>query len=221
MDQELEKKIEEARQAGYSDEEINQYIQSLNQTQPTVQADGTMQNAPVVPPQEPMNRSEEYAGLGEAGAAMAAAAAAGTAGVLGGANLGKRVIQSMFGGNAPATPPTTPPPAPVAPASPRIQVPQSVGSGPRPVGPVAPTPGAPAPLVRESVGMRNMPAPQPNAINGGNTYLQRMAVLAESVAPTLGRVAGTAGMILMPGNVGQQIDEEAEIRKRRANAKVK
>jgi hypothetical protein len=69
--------------------------------------------------------------------------------------------------------------------------------------------------------MRNMPMPEPNAINGGNTYLQRMAVLAESVAPTLGRIGGATTALIMPGNIGQQINEEEEIRKRRAKAKVK
>ena len=137
-----------------------------------------------------------------------------------GGYLAKKAIENVAT-NAARNAMAAPPAAPVAPEpAPRIQVPQSVGSGPRPVGPVAPAAGTP-PVVRESVGMRNMPAPQPNAINGGNTYLQRMAVLAESVAPTLGRVGGAAGALLMPGNIGQQIDEEEEIRKRRAKAKVK
>jgi len=148
--------------------------------------------------------------------------AAGAAATGAGGYIAKKAIETVAT-NAARNAMAAPPAAPVAPEPvPKIQVPQSVGSGPRPVGPVAPVAGAPAtPVVRESIGMRNMPMPEPNAINGGNTYLQRMAVLAESVAPTLGRIGGATTALIMPGNIGQQINEEEEIRKRRAKAKVK
>ena len=42
-------KIEEARAAGYTDDEINQYLATKDQP---------------VPQQQPINRSEEYKGLG-------------------------------------------------------------------------------------------------------------------------------------------------------------
>lgn len=221
--------IGKLREAGFSDDDIVAYNNEL--------AAQTAAAAPVDPNAPPAGELPKYS---ETDIPATAAPAEGTikedvmAAVpavqqalpyVGGAAVGyagKKLIEGVAA-NAARNAVAAPPAAPVAPEpAPRIQVPQSAGSGPRPVGPVAPAVGAPAtPAVRESIGMRNMPAPQPNAINGGNTYLQRMAVLAESVAPTLGRVGGVAGAVLMPGNIGQQIDEEAEIRKRRAKAKVK
>lgn len=50
MDEQLQQKIDEARAAGYTDEEINQYVQTMNQT---------------VPEQKPMERTEQNAGLAE------------------------------------------------------------------------------------------------------------------------------------------------------------
>ena len=224
--------IEKLRESGFSDDDIVAYNNQLASQAPapvdpnappagelpkysetdipatTAPPEGTitedvMSTAPIV------QQAIPYAIGGAAGGAVGIA--------------GKKAIEAMVSRSAAVPPaaPVAPATAPAAPAGPRIQLPQSAGSGPRPMGPVAPTAGAPAPVVRESIGMRNMPMPEPNPINGGNTYLQRMAVLAESVAPTLGRIGGATTAILMPGNIGQQIDEEEEIRKRRAKAKVK
>jgi len=63
--------------------------------------------------------------------------------------------------------------------------------------------------------------PQPNAINGGNTFLQRMAQLSESVAPYLARGAAGATALLMPGNAFQQTNEDLEMAKRRKQAGIK
>ena len=52
MDPELQRKIDEAKANGYSDEEIQQYLQSVNNPQPQ-QGLG------------PMDRSEEYTGLAQ------------------------------------------------------------------------------------------------------------------------------------------------------------
>jgi len=76
------------------------------------------------------------------------------------------------------------------------------------------------------------PVPQPNAINGGNTFLQRMAQLSESVKPYLTRGAetvspyltrGAAGAtaLLMPGNAFQQTNEDLEMARRRQQAGIK
>jgi hypothetical protein len=222
--------IGKLREAGFSDDDIVSYNNEL--------AAQTAAPAPVDPNAPPAGQLPKYSetdipvtapppeatitqGVMSAVPVVQQAIPYAIGGAAGGAVgiAGKKAIEAMVArGAPPATPPAAPVAPQTAPAGPRIQVPQSAGSGPRPI---APTPGAPAPLVRESVGMRNMPMPEPNPINGGNTYLQRMAVLAESVAPTLGRVGGAAGALLMPGNIGQQIDEEEEIRKRRAKAKVK
>lgn len=66
MDPQLQQKIDEAKQAGYTDEEINQYLVTQTQTQPQGQQ---------VPLQQPMDRTAEYTGtaIGAAGAGAAGA----------------------------------------------------------------------------------------------------------------------------------------------------
>jgi hypothetical protein len=70
MDADLQAKIDQARAEGYSDEEINRYLSTEGKSITGEAVPAT----PVVAVQKPMDRSEEYMGLGE-GAALAGAAA--------------------------------------------------------------------------------------------------------------------------------------------------
>jgi hypothetical protein len=203
MDQELEKKIEEARQAGYSDEEINQYIQSLNQppstTQPNTFADGT----PVVPPNQPMNRGEEYAGLAE-GALLPLGKALTT-----GAELyaGKKLVYDPLidaiknrGPSGPVAPSGTPPAAP----------PSAISNAPKftpePVRPVAPPAAEPMLNPQWDEALKKQPK-SPSMISRGAEYASKIRELAAQkalqIAPTAARVGAGATAALMPGNVGQ------------------
>ena len=206
MDQELEKKIEEARQAGYSDEEINQYIQSLNQPQPTVQNDGTMQNAPVVPPNQPMNRSEEYIGMAE-GALLPLGKALTT-----GAELyaGKKLVFDPLmdaiknrGPSGPVAPSGTPPAAP----------PSAISNAPKftpePVRPVAPPAAEPMLNPQWDEALKKQPK-SPSMISRGAEYAAKIRELAaqKALQPTApvspAARAGVGGVLMsIPGNVGQ------------------
>ena len=94
MNEELQRKIEEAKANGYSDEEIQQYLST-----------GPQQ----VQPQQPIDRSEEYAGLAQ-GAAGKAGQYALEYGVPGAAAY--YGVKKIFGK------PSAPPAAPTAPVRP-------------------------------------------------------------------------------------------------------
>ena len=84
-------------------------------------------------------------------------------------------------------------------------------------------PGAAPPMggMKESISVRNMTPPQPNELNGGNTFLQRMAQLSDIVSPYLGRAGVGAAALITPGNAFQQTNEEAELLRRRRAAGIK
>ena len=95
MDPQLQQKIEEARAAGYTDDEINQYLATQNQP---------------VQEQQPINRNEEYTGLAEGMGTQGALTAAkyATMGAAGGAALAG--FNKLM--NGPKTPPSITPIAP-------------------------------------------------------------------------------------------------------------
>lgn len=201
-DKDLEKKIAEAKANGYTDEEIQAYL-----------------NPQPVPVQEPKDRSEEYIGTGEFGLGKAAQ----TALELGGAYYGgKKLLQAA--GNAFRGAPTAPPAGPVAPtvtptpATPPAPTTFTGGANPawdealkKPYNPAAPQ-GAPSTPAQPPVGG---PAAQQ-----GSTFLQRfgqqLGQMRQAVTPVLegavdyaakaapvARVATGIGAMVMPGNVGQ------------------
>lgn len=106
-DQELEQKIQEAREAGYTEQQIQEYLasQEMAKTSPPV-------NVPPAPAGG-VDRGEELAALGQYGGAKAAEYAAYGAG---GAYAGKKILDAVRGSRAPVPPPAAPTPAPTAPA---------------------------------------------------------------------------------------------------------
>jgi hypothetical protein len=195
MDEELQRKIEEARQAGYSDEEINQYIQSLNQppstTQPGTFTDGT----PVVPANPPMNRSEEYIGLGEgiAGKALETGAE-----LYAGKKLILDPLVSAVRGRGPA--------GPVMP-SPANQPSVSAPKNPIAMEPMRPVAPAPEPMLNPTWDKALKAEPKsPSMISRGAEYASKIRELAAQkamqAAPLVRAGAGIAAAVT-PGNVGQ------------------
>lgn len=99
-DQELQARIAEAREAGYSDQEIQQYLESQNR--------GMMPSDASLAPSTSVDRSQELAALAQYGGAKAAEYAAYGAG---GAYAGKKILDAYRAGRTP------PPVAPVAPSA--------------------------------------------------------------------------------------------------------
>lgn len=187
-DKDLEKKIAEAKANGYTDEEIQAYL-----------------NPQPVPVQEPKDRSEEYIGTAEFGAGKAAQLAGEVA--LGyGAYRGLKNVAQNFGRG-----PTAPVPPPAAPTPPAPTT-FTGGANPawdealrKPYNPAAPQ-GAP----------QTPPVGGP-AAQQGSTFLQRfgqqLGEMRQAVAPVVEQVATKAapfargataiGGMVMPGNVGQ------------------
>ena len=205
MDPELQRKIDEAKANGYTDEEIQQYLATKDQP---------------VPEQQPMDRSEEYIGLAQG----AGASTAGNAVEYGlkygvpaaGAYYGVKKAAEMFKG--PVAPNTQAMQATQATQSavpqrqavnaPSTRVPPNLsvqtGGASGPVAPnTAPTPTAPA-----------TPSPaqaqQQSMMQRGIQYADKIKQIAmEKVmqnAGTLSNVAragaGVAAAV-MPGNIGQ------------------
>ena len=125
MDEQLQAKIQEARDAGYSDEEINHYL-----------------NTKELPVEQPINRSDEALGTMQA-IAPQAAIYAGEGAALG---YGAKVLKDTFGNRPPAVP-VAPPVQQTVPAQqavnqgrPNLSVQSGGTSAPKPtIQPVAPT----------------------------------------------------------------------------------
>jgi len=204
-DKDLEKKIAEAKANGYTDEEIQSYL-----------------NPQPVPVQEPKDRSEEYAGTAQFGVGKTVAegaelAAKGYLGYKVAEAAGKGIGKMM---NRPPVPPVTPV-APVAPptaVTPPTPTTFTGGANPawdealrKPFNPAAPQ-GAPSTPAQPPAGG---PAAQQ-----GSTFLQRfgqqLGQVRQAVTPVLegavdyaakaapvARVATGIGALVTPGNVGQ------------------
>lgn len=196
---ELQAKIEEAKAAGYTDEQIQAYLNP---------------QAPAPTKEQPwVDRSNEYTGF----AVDAGLDAAKTALEVGGGYYAAKKAINMLGdkfGRQPAPAPAAP--VQPAPEAPRIQVPQNAGGGPRPqVTPqqtfealgrnYGPAQQAAAPAAPEGVPGR-APAPGPAtapqappvspAAAQGETFIQRMSTLAKQYAPAAGRIATGVGAML-------------------------
>lgn len=193
MDPILQQKINEAKAAGYSDEEIQQYLQT--QAQPG-QAPQTTQSQQGL---APMNRSEEYGGLGQ--------------GIFGDAvkylaegYAGKKLIvdplMNAIGSRMSAQPVA---PTQITPQAIPQQMPQAV-NGPSQLGGneirfprpnVAPT--TPAPVAT--------PVQQPSMIQQGMEYANKVRQIAmDKVMQNAGAIRNVgvgAAAALTPGNVGQ------------------
>jgi len=114
MDPELQKKIDAARADGYTDEEIQDYLQRQQGRQQVVEQAQQSQTipAPEIAPYSGMDRSEEYTGLAQGMGAdalqnilkLAAVGAGAGAGV-----YGAKKLVDRYTGARPAAPPAAPP----------------------------------------------------------------------------------------------------------------
>jgi len=212
---EQQAKIEEARAAGYTDEQIQAY---LNPQAP----EAATKETPWV------ERGAEKAGTLQAGAVEAAKL--GGEAVAGGLVLNK--LGQMFGrGQAPATPA-----APVEPPieAPRVQVPQNAGGGPRPqitpqqtmealgrnygpaqqaVKPAAPEMGA-RPMPQGAPAPTQAPPVSPAAAQG-ETFIQRMSTLAKQYGPTAARIGTGVGAMLYSPELNAGEDQWVAEQRRR------
>jgi len=218
MDPELEQKIQEARDNGYSEQDIQAYLQSLKTPTPAEQAAATGQPVPTV---ENTDRSAEYAGMAQGmGASLLPAAGTGLAayGTYQGAKyLAPRIAEAYqnFRGNPSM-------PTPGSSGAP-IGSPPSAGAQRIPIstGPVAPTmsaaPTAPAPSTMPSgrpyspqaqqyLSQRTPPAPAPQ-ISNAQSIVQRLAL------DKLLRGGVGAAAALTPSTTNA--NEQEELRRRR------
>lgn len=199
MDPELQKRIEEARAEGYTEEEIQAYLRGTT-------------NTPVPEFDEP-SRGAEIAGTIAAAAGPTAikygvgagAAYAGYKALEKGIPAARQAISNFQNRNAPvkAVPPSATPTAP-SPNATRIPIQYPTGTP----GPVAPTPAAPAPAPTAA------PAPaaaQPGMLQRGMDYAAKMREIAANkvmqnagTIGTIGKATLGAAAALTPSNVGQQ-----------------
>ncbi len=211
---ELEQKRQEARAAGYTDAEIDEFLgvqanPALAQSVPGSAAPG-------------MDRQEERQGMAEGIAIKGAGAAAG----LGGAYYGaKKLLEA--GGNAfrgGATPPAMTPPAmtPMAPVTPPAMAP-----GPVSAAPAAGFNMAQAEAVNQRIGAQGladlmktgqMPAATPAAPAAPAQTVQQMALnklkgLATQYGPAAARIGGGAAMAAYPGALNTGEDKELALQR--------
>ena len=193
MDENLQAKIDEAKAAGYSDQEIQAY---LNPPAETPAPNVSTGNAPVSPY---VDRSAEKTALGEYGATKLAEYGLGGYGVY---KAGQGIARA-FGGGAPAPGPVAPP-APPASAAPLEAGGQAVKDFVQQQGKFTPPQGTPpAPPVTPQP---TTPSPYQRGIDAGKVVRQ---IALEKIAPALStaapyaRAATGIGALVMPGNVGQ------------------
>jgi translation initiation factor IF-2 len=196
-----------AKQAGYTDEEIDEFLRQQRQAtaQPVA---GAEPPAPTTQIQQPSSIPSAVAttGLGLAELAVPAAGAYG-AYKLGKYGVGKaidtiadRVAARTPVPTAPVAPTVTPPA--VTPPAPAVSPILDAQGRPMVRGPVAPTatpgpmpPGAtagPAPIT---------PPQQPGVLDRASQIVRQLA--ANRVVQGAARVGGSAAALLMPGNIGQ------------------
>ena len=189
MDKELERQIQEARANGYSEEQIQAFLNP----QPVRETALPPATGPVPAPESPyVNRSEENLALAQGIGAQAAKYA-----TIGG--VGKVAVDTALK---------------MAGKQPTPSITRGIGNlAQGAYNMVRPTPAAPVAAVAEPltdfVQQRGAFAPQPaQAPVGGpaaaqaTTFLDRIAALGNKYAPAA-RVATGVGAMVMPGNVGQ------------------
>jgi hypothetical protein len=225
-----EEEVQRLRENGFSDQDINEYAAGLQQQAQPEQSAGPVQptelpmvsevDIPKTPmPPEPtfLEGASTALASAPAGAQLVKDVAIPTAGIYGAykglqtANKGieawreaSKATQAVEAGRAARAAARVPVSGPVAPAQSPI-----VNSAGRPM----PMSTGPAPVVRESVGMRNMPgqAATGTAATGvmarGAEYAAKIRELAAQkamqAAPTAARVGVGATAAITPGNVGQ------------------
>ena len=206
MDPELQRKIDEARAEGYSDQEIQTYLQGLKTPTPAEQAAATGQPVPTV---ENRDRSAEYAGMAQgAGASLLPAVATGAAayGTYQGAKyLAPKIAEAYqnFRSN-PGVPtvgtssnPIGTPPSAGAQRIPISTGPVAPASAPAPAPSTMPSGRAYSPQAQQYMSQRTPPAPASQITNAQN-IVQRLA-LDRVLKGGVGLAAA-----LTPGNTGQK-----------------
>lgn len=196
---ELQAKIDEAKAAGYTDEQIQAYLNP---------------QAPAATKEQPwVDRSEEKTGTVQTGLVEAGK----TALEVGGGYMAAKKAINMLGDKFGRQPMPEAPAAPVQPEAPRVQVPQNAGGGPRPqitpqqtfealgknygpaqqaVQPPAAPEGVPGRAPAPGPAAAPQAPPVSPAAAQGETFIQRMSTLAKQYGPMAGRVATGVGAML-------------------------
>jgi len=172
--------------AGYTEEEIDEFLRKQQQTQAPGAAPGAEPPPPSTVIAEVPSGITSPAGLATTGlgiAEVAVPAALGVATYKAGEYGVKKLGEAFRGGPAPTTP-VAPAPTPAAPATSPI-----LGANGQPMT-RTPTP-TPTPK----------PQAQPGVIDKATAMVRQLA--ASRILPTLARAGGTVTAAVMPGNVGQ------------------
>ena len=194
--------LDRLKAAGFDDNDIAEYAKAHttdngpvnpSQAQPNEMPSVPFDPNNVPSTTAPLNTTTQNAGEGLAAVNSIIGSPLGHAVEGGGALAALGKIFANRGATPPTAPaPVAPPAAPVTPPKPLIQVPQNVGSGPRPM------PGMTPPAAQPPVGG---PAAQQ-----GTNFIQRMAGLAEQYAPLL-RGAGVVAAGMAPATLNKNEDQ--------------
>jgi hypothetical protein len=205
MDPELQKKIDAARADGYTDEEIQDYLQRQQSRDQVVEQAQQSQTipAPEIAPYEGMDRSEEYTGLAQGMGAdalqnilkLAAVGAGAGAGVYGAKKLVDRYTNAR---QAPPTPPAAPVEMPKPPAVP---------------------PGEFTPFGTDTEAQRKfnerLSRPEPQTRTGqllDKTTQMVRQLAANKLLQNAARIGGTAAFALQPSSLGPPVPESGPYR---------
>lgn len=192
MNPEMEKRIQEARDAGYSEEEIQAELAIMQGTAP----------APQVQPQTPIDRTEEYNALGQ-GVGLEAAKMAGY-GAVGAYGL-KKLADVVRGPVAPPTP--TQPGATQRILSQAMGRPGMVSTPPAVNPAVSPSYAAPS-AAQPAAAAPQQPGAVRQGLQQGMEYANKVRQIAMDKvmqnAGTIGKAGLGAAAALTPGNIGQK-----------------
>jgi hypothetical protein len=195
MDPELQKKIDAARADGYTDEEIQSYLQSQQSNQQATPA-------PETSPYENRDRSEEYIGMAQAAAPMVVEKLIPPA-LLVGSGVAGKALYDKYGHvlkNALQKDPA--------------DLRQYVDNKPRP--PAAPITPAGPPSVAEPIPINRIP-PQPQPPSRATQLLDKTTQMVRQLAANkllqnAARIGGTAAFALTPSNLGPPVPESGPYR---------
>ena len=199
MDPELQKKIDAARAEGYTDEEIQDYLQRQQSRDQVVEQAQQSQTipAPEIAPYSGMDRSEEYTGLAQGMgsdalqnilklAAVGAAAGAGA--------YGAKTLVDRYRNAAPPKAPTAPP----------VEMPK----------PPAAPPAELTPFGTDTEAQRKfnerLSRPQPQTRTGqllDKTTQMVRQLAANKLLQNAGRFGGAAAFALQPSSLGPPVPE--------------
>lgn len=198
MDPELQKKIDAARADGYTDEEIQDYLQRQQARDQVVEQAQQSQTipAPEIAPYQGMNRSEENTALAQGMGADALQNLLKMASIGAGAYGAKKLVDRYMG--ARPTPPAAPPTAPPPPVGPPPEMP----------------PAEPAPFGNATEAQRKwnqrLAQPEPQTRTGQlldrTTQMVRQLAANKLLQNTLKGGAGAA-LALYPSNLGPPVPE--------------